>query len=151
MAVFTGKFILVVIFFLIGTSIMAEVPVSYPVQDSHAYTRAGTASYAATGSGMQWQLRPGEDIPQIIRLMFPKDSTARDNLVRAIIHTNPGHFPDKTYRSLPSGTTFYFPDLRTIGTYAKPAARTRKPDAAKKSAGNTPQQINASSCSLRFE
>lgn len=120
---------------------MAEVPVLYPAQDSHAYTRAGTASYAATGSGMQWQLRPGEDIPQIVRLMFPKDSTARDNLVRAIIHTNPGHFPDKTYRSLPSGIIFHFPDLRTIGAYAKPATKTRKPDTAKKSVGNTPQHI----------
>jgi hypothetical protein len=139
MAFLTGKLIFVVIFFLTGTSATAEVPVSYPEKDNHAYT--GTSIRPATGPGMQWQLRPGENIPHIVRLMFPKDSTARDNLVRAIIHTNPGHFPDKTYRPLPPGTTFYFPDLRTIGAYAKPAARTRKPDTAKKSAGNAPQQI----------
>lgn len=138
MAFFTGKLIFVVIFFLTSTSATAEVLVSYAEKDHHAYD--GTAIRPATGSGMQWQLRPGEDIRQIARLIFPRDPTARDNLVRAIIHTNPGHFPDKTYRPLPADATFYFPDLRTTGAYAKPAARIRKPDATLKSAGSTPQQ-----------
>ncbi len=68
---------------------------------------------------MSWQIMPGEDIAETARLVYPKDSVARDNLLRAIIRINPEHFPQGTNRSLTAGTIIQFPDLRTIGSYAK--------------------------------
>ena len=125
MVAFLGKLIVVIIFFLSGTSAAVEVPVSFPTQDSIAHTKTIAAADNAVTAGMQWQILPGEDILQIARLMFPKNSVARDTFIRAIIRTNPEHFPDQIYRSLPSGAIIHIPDLRTIGAYAKPAAKTR--------------------------
>ena len=71
-----------------------------------------------------WQILPGEDIAETARLIYPKDSASRDNLVRAIIRINPEHFPQGTHRLLTAGTIIQFPDLRTIGTYAKQSSIT---------------------------
>ena len=129
MAAFISGLILVVIFFLTGTSVVAEVPVSYPVQDSVANKKTA-ANHRASTPGMQWEILPGEDILQIARLMFPKDSVARDKFIRTIIHTNSEHFPAGTYQPLPTGTIIYIPDLRMINTYSGSSATTRKPSVA---------------------
>ena len=75
---------------------------------------------------MLWQIRPGEDILQIARLIFPENATAWNNLVRAIIQINPEHFPGGVYRPISAGTTLHIPDLRTISAYAKPATQSRR-------------------------
>lgn len=130
MAAFSGKLIFIILI-LTGTLVKAEVPVSYPTQDNIPRTGTDTAaSYNAAKSGMQWQILPGEDIKQIAQLVFPKDSVARDNFIRAIIHTNPRHFPGGTYQPLPAGTIIHIPDLRTISAYAKPAAKLKKSNTA---------------------
>lgn len=130
MAAFSGKLIFIVLI-LTGTLVKAEVPVSYPAQDNIVRTGIDAASSHNTEKhGIQWQILPGEDIKQIAQLMFPKDSVARDNFIRAIIHTNPRHFPDGTYQPLPAGTIIHIPDLRTISIHAKPAAKTKKPNTA---------------------
>lgn len=127
MAAFSGKLIFFIILFLTGTLVKAEVPVSYPAQENSTRTGIDAASSPnATKSGMQWQILPGEDIMQIARLMFPKDPAARDNFIRAIIHTNPEHFPGGTYQPVPAGSIIQIPDLRTISAYAKPAVKTKK-------------------------
>ncbi len=127
MAAFSGKLIFIFILFLTGTLAKAEVPVSYPAQENSTRTGIDAASSPnATKSGMQWQILPGEDIMQIARLMFPIDPAARDNFIRAIIHTNPEHFPGGTYQPVPAGSVIQIPDLRTISTYAKPAVKTKK-------------------------
>lgn len=130
MAAFSGKLIFSILI-LAGTLVKAEVPVSYPTQDNIPRTGTDTASnYNAAKSGMQWQILPGENIKQIAQLMFPKDSVARDNFIRAIIHTNPRHFPDGTYQPLPAGAIIHIPDLRTISIHAKPAAKAKKSNTA---------------------
>ena len=130
MAAFSGKLIFIILI-LAGTLVKAEVPVSYPTQDNLPRTGTDTASdYNAAKSGMQWQILPGEDIKQIAQLMFPKDSVARDSFIRAIIHTNPRHFPGGTYQPLPAGTIIHIPDLRTISVHGKPAAKTKKSNTA---------------------
>lgn len=130
MAAFSGKLIFIILI-LAGTLVKAEVPVSYPMQDNLPHTGTDTASdYNVAKSGMQWQILPGEDIKQIAQLMFPKDSVARDSFIRAIIHTNPRHFPGGTYQPLPAGTIIHIPDLRTISVHARPAAKTKKSNTA---------------------
>lgn len=127
MVAFSGKLVFIIVFILTGTSVMAEVPVSYPTQDN--ITRTGidaASSHTAAKSGVQWQILPGEDIKQIARMMFPKDPVARDNFIRAIIYTNLEHFPDGIYQPVPAGSILRIPDLRTISAYAKPAAKTKK-------------------------
>jgi len=131
MAAFSRKLIFIIILILAGTLAKAEVPVSYPTQDN--ITRKGinaVSSHNAAKSGEQWQILPGEDIMQIARKMFPKDPVARDNFIRAIIHTNPERFPGGTYQPLPAGTIIHIPDLRTISAYARPVAKTKKSNAA---------------------
>jgi len=131
MAAFSGKLIFFIILFLTGTLVKAEVPVSYPAQENSTRTGIDAASSPnATKSGMQWQILPGEDIMQIARLMFPKDPAVRDNFIRAIIHTNPEHFPGGTYQPVPAGSIIQIPDLRTISTYTKPAVKTKKSNPA---------------------
>mgnify|MGYP003386078428 CR=1 FL=1 len=130
MAAFSGKLIFIILI-LAGTLVKAEVPVSYQTQDNTPRTGTDTAfDYSAVKSGIQWQILPGEDIKQIARLIFPKDSVARDNFIRAIIHANPRHFPGGTYQSLPAGTIIHIPDLRTISVHRKPAAKTKKSNTA---------------------
>jgi hypothetical protein len=68
---------------------------------------------------ISWQILPGEDIAETARLVYPKDPVARDSLIRAIIRINPDHFPQGTNRLLAAGTVIQFPDLRTVGAYAK--------------------------------
>lgn len=127
MAAFSSKLIFIIILLLTGTLVKAEVPVSSPAPDNFARNGiAAASSHNATGSREHWQIRPGEDIMQIARLMFPEDPVARNNFIRAIIHTNPEHFPGGTYQPLPAGTIIHFPDLRTISNYAKPATRTKE-------------------------
>lgn len=84
---------------------------------------------------MMWQILPGEDIRETARLIYPQNSAARDNLIRAIIRINPQHFPGGGYQPLAAGTIIHFPDLRTIGAYAKTAKQSHKAPAVKK----TPQ------------
>lgn len=80
----------------------------------------GTAITAsAAHPPFPWQILPGEDIAETARLIYPKDAMARENLVRAIIRINPDHFPQGANRQLAAGTVIQFPDLRTIGAYAK--------------------------------
>lgn len=123
MAVLRSKLILIVIFLLTGTSVVAEVPVLYPAQDTAVYKKA--AANHPAHLAMQWELLPGENIQQIARLMFPKDSIARSKFIRAVIHTNPEHFPAGTYQPLAAGTVIHIPDLRSIHAYSVPAVRKR--------------------------
>ena len=130
MAAFSGKLIFIILI-LAGTLVKAEVPVSNQTQDNIPRTGTDTVfDYNAVKSGIQWRILPGEDIKQIARLIFPKDSVARNNFIHAIIHTNPRHFPDGTYQPLPAGTIIHIPDLRAISTYAKPATKTKKSNTA---------------------
>ncbi len=124
MVAFSSKLILVVIFSLAGASVLAEAPVPYPTQDNAVHKKS------AANLAMQWELLPGESILQIARLMFPKDSTTRDTFVRAVIRTNPEHFPTGTYQPLPAGTVIHIPDLRTINAYSAPAVKKRRPSAS---------------------
>ncbi|SEF73139.1 hypothetical protein [Nitrosomonas ureae] len=121
-----GKLITVVLFLLTGTSVSAEVPVSYSESDSNPSSHIGVSKQESSRPGMLWQIRPGEDILQIARLIFPEDIHARRNLVRAIIQSNPEHFPGGAYRPIPAGATLHIPDLRTINASAKPATQSRQ-------------------------
>ncbi|UJP07307.1 MAG: hypothetical protein LZF84_09760 [Nitrosomonas sp.] len=123
MIVSRGKLFIVILLFLTGTSVSAEVPVSHSERDHTAQQKTVNPADNAARPGMQWQILPGENIPQIGHLMFPHDTVARDAFVRAVIRTNPEHFPDGTYRPIPAGTVIHIPDLRTIGKYAKPAIK----------------------------
>ena len=144
MAAFSGKLIFIIILFLTGTLVKAEVPVSYSTQDNITRTAIDAASsHNAEKSGAQWQILPGEDIKQIARLMFPKDPVARDNFVRAIIHTNPEHFPSGLYKPVPAGTILHIPDLRTLNAYTKPAAKAKKSSTA-----SSPNQTKSSESTL---
>lgn len=119
------KLIFVIICFLAGTSVAVEVPVSSPTQDSVA-NKETVANDPVTTPGMRWQMLPGEDIYQIAGLMFPKDLVTRNQLIRAIIDTNPEHFPGGIYQPLPPGTIVHMPALRTISAYSKPTVKSRK-------------------------
>ncbi|MEQ1720435.1 MAG: hypothetical protein ABL887_04910 [Nitrosomonas sp.] len=72
-------------------------------------------------SGQDWQIRSGENIPQIARQIFPNDPVSSNQLVRAIILANPEHFPNGVNQSIPDGTIIRIPDLRTIYRYAEPS------------------------------
>ncbi|MBS0423829.1 MAG: hypothetical protein JSR71_05235 [Proteobacteria bacterium] len=124
---------LLIVFFLslTGTPVSAEVPVSYPGHDTSAHTKTTSPAGRAVKPGMHWQILPGEDIPQIARLMFPDNARTRDAFLRAVIRKNPELFPDGIYQSIPAGTTIYIPDLRTIGAYAKPARKAHPSNAAR--------------------
>ncbi|SEQ36611.1 type IV pilus assembly protein FimV [Nitrosomonas ureae] len=121
-----GKLIAVLLFLLTGTSVPAEVPVSYSGSGSYSSSNTGVSKQESSRPGMLWQIRPGEDILQIARLIFPDATQARKNLVHAIIQNNPEHFPGGVYRPIPAGTTLHIPDLRTISAYAKPATQSRQ-------------------------
>ena len=142
MIVSRGKLLIVILLFLTGTSVSAEVPVSHSERDHIAQQKTGNPASNAARPGMQWQILPGEDIPQIGHLMFPHDAVARDAFVRAVIRTNPEHFPDGTYRPITAGTVIHIPDLRTIGQYAKPATKAH-PSNSSRSANKRPPQASA--------
>lgn len=101
-------------------------------------TRSASAQNPAR-PGMMWQILPGEDIRETARLIYPQNPAARDNLIRAIIRTNPQHFPGGGYQPLAAGTIIHFPDLRTIGAYAKTAKQSHKAPAVKKTPQSQPQ------------
>ena len=143
MIVSCGKLLIVILLFLTGTSVSAEVPVSHSERDHIAQQKTGNPAGNAARPEMQWQILPGEDIPQIGHLMFPHDAVARDAFVRAVIRTNPEHFPDGTYRPIPAGTVIHIPDLRTIGKYAKPATKAH-PSNSSRGANKRPPQASAS-------
>ncbi|MEK7778714.1 MAG: hypothetical protein AAB293_01380 [Pseudomonadota bacterium] len=91
-------------------------------------------------SGQDWQIRSGENIPQIARQIFPNDPASSNRLVRAIILANPEHFPNGVNQSIPDGTIIRIPDLRTIYRYAEPSHnKERKKIAAENSDLTTPQ------------
>jgi hypothetical protein len=101
------------------------------------------------GPGTNLKTAAGESPESIARIMFPRDRNAQRNLARAIIHTNPGLFPDQRSRQLPAGTTLFIPDLRTVraivAALPPPAARPApapKP-AAKPSATVPPSAVSA--------
>ena len=142
MIVSRGKLFIVILLFLTGTSVSAEVPVSHSERDHIVQQKTGNPAGNAARPGMQWQILPGEDIPQIGHLMFPHDAAARDAFVRAVIRTNPEHFPDRTYRPIPAGTVIHIPDLRTIGKYAKPATKAH-PSNSSRGANKRPPQASA--------
>lgn len=125
MVAFVSRLIFVVIFLLAGTSVATEVPVFYPKQDSVANKKV-TTDHPTSKRGLQWEILPGEDILQIARLMFPNDSAARDNFIRAIIHINPEHFPAGTYQPVSIGTIIQIPDLKIIDAYSEPSDKTRE-------------------------
>ena len=141
MIVSRGKLFIVILLFLTGTSVSAEVPVSHSELDHTAQQKTVNPADSAVRPGMQWQILPGENIPQIGHLMFPHDAAARDAFVRAVIRTNPEHFPDGIYRPIPAGTVIHIPDLRTIGKYAKPATKAHP---SKSSHGTNKRQPQAS-------
>ncbi|PSJ17671.1 type IV pilus assembly protein FimV [Nitrosomonas supralitoralis] len=145
MVAIIGKLITVILFFLTGTSVSAEVPVSYSESESISSNRIDASRQENTRQGMPWQIRPGEDILQIARLIYPENAAARDTLIRAIIQTNSEHFPDGIYQPIPIGTTIHIPDLRTINAYAKPATQSRQPKSAKDSATRKPQETTTRS------
>jgi hypothetical protein len=142
MIVSRGKLLIVILLFLTGTSVSAEVPVSHSERDHIVQQKTGNPAGNAARPGMQWQILPGEDIPQIGHLMFPHDAVARDAFVRAVIRTNPEHFPDGIYRPIPAGTIIHIPDLRTIGQYAKPATKAH-PSNSSRGANKRPPQASA--------
>jgi hypothetical protein len=130
-----SKLCVVFFLFLTGTPVSAEVPVSYSGHDHSAQAKAASRADHASKPGMHWQILPGEDIPQIARLMFPDNARMRDAFMRAVIRKNPELFPDGVYQPIPTGTTVYIPDLRTIGAYAKPARKAHPSNAARASRG----------------
>lgn len=90
---------------------------------------------------ISWQILPGEDIAETARLVYPKDPVARDSLIRAIIRINPDHFPQGTNRLLAAGTVIQFPDLRTVGAYAKrTVGKQQKQSRIHRETRNRPQQ-----------
>ncbi|WP_297324090.1 hypothetical protein [Nitrosomonas sp.] len=119
MVALISKLILVAIFSLASASVVAETAAAYSGQDNAVHKKA-------TNRTMQWELLPGENILQIARLMFPKDSTTRDTFIRAVIRINPEHFPAGTYQPLPAGTVIHIPDLRTIHAYSAPTVKKRR-------------------------
>ena len=121
--------ITVVTFLLIDSSVAYESPVSDSAQESIVNHESVPSRHAAN-SGMFWQILPGENIHQIASLMFPDEPTVRDSFIRAVIRTNPELFPDGIYQPLPTGTTIFIPDLRTINTYSRSLSKAQKPSKA---------------------
>ena len=131
-----SRSILIVFFlFLTDTPVSAEVPVAYPGSGHSAQAEAASSADHAAKPGMHWQILPGEDLPQIARLMFPDNARMRDAFIRAVIRKNPQLFPDGFYQPIPAGTTVYIPDLRTIGAHAKPVRKAHASNAARASQG----------------
>ncbi len=145
MVAIIGKLITIFLFFLTGTSVLAEVPVSYSELDSHSSSQIHVSKQESSRPGMPWQIRPGEDILQIARLIYPKNTAAQDHLIRAIIRINSKHFPDGIYQPIPAGTTLHIPDLRTISAYAKPAAQSQQSKSTKKPSEYKPQETTVES------
>lgn len=101
---------------------------------------------------ISWQILPGEDIAETARLVYPKDPIARDGLIRAIIRINPDHFPQGTNRLLAAGTVIQFPDLRTVGAYAKrTVGRQQKQSRAHREIRNRPQQTPADNIAAQLK
>lgn len=121
--------IVVVTFLLIDSSVAYESPASDSTQDSITHHQSTPDRHEAN-SGMLWQILPGENIHQIASLMFPDQPTVRDSFIRAVIRTNPELFPNGVSQSLPTGTTIFIPDLRTISTYSRSPSKAQKPSKA---------------------
>lgn len=101
---------------------------------------------------ISWQILPGEDIAETARLVYPKDPVARDSLIRAIIRINPDHFPQGTNRLLAAGTVIQFPDLRTVGAYAKRTAdRQQKQSRIHRETRNRLQQTPADNIAAQLK
>lgn len=128
-----GKLLLAAILLLTGPG--AGTALSDPDNTRIATDTRSASAQNPARPGMMWQILPGEDIRETARLIYPQNPSARDNLIRAIIRTNPQHFPGGGYQPLAAGTIIHFPDLRTIGAYAKTAKQSHKAPAVKK----TPQ------------
>ena len=134
MAILASRFIFVAIVLLSTVSALAGANDSYP-------SKPGSDADAQP-SGFAWELLPGEDILYIARSMFPNDKLTREKLIRAIIRNNPEHFLDGHYRALTPGIVIHLPDLRTLDTYARPAAGLKRPGQERKQqpAMRKPQQ-----------
>jgi hypothetical protein len=101
---------------------------------------------------ISWQILPGEDIAETARLVYPKDPVARDSLIRAIIRINPDHFPQGTNRLLAAGTVIQFPDLRTVGAYAKrTVSRQQKQNRVHQETRNRLQQTPADNIAAQLK
>ncbi len=115
-----------------------ETPVLSPVADNALTPQR--EKMPSSFSGQDWQIRSGEDIPQIAHQIFPNDPASSNQLVRAIILANPEHFPNGVNQSIPDGTIIRIPDLRTIYRYAESSHnKKRKKIAAENSDLTTPQ------------
>lgn len=132
MTVPIGKILFAALFLL--TSLCTEAALSDPGNNRIAKSSAQNPARP----GMMWQILPGEDIRETAQLIYPNNPAARDNLIRAIIRSNPQHFPDAKYQPLTAGTIIHFPDLRTIGAYAKTTTRSHKTPTVKESPKNQP-------------
>ena len=134
MAIIASRFIFVAIVLLSTVSAFAGANDLYPSKpDSDLDTLP---------SGFAWELLPGEDILYIARSMFPNDKLTREKLIRAIIRSNPEHFPDGRYRALTPGIVIHLPDLRTLDAYARPTVGTKRagPEIKQQPAIRKPQQ-----------
>ncbi|UJP05442.1 MAG: hypothetical protein LZF61_00205 [Nitrosomonas sp.] len=80
---------------------------------------AQQSGYDVVHRSIPWRILAGEDLTETARLIYPRDSSAREHLIRAIIRINPDQFPYGVIQSLEPGTVIQFPDLRTIGVQAK--------------------------------
>lgn len=136
-----GKLLFAALLLLIG--LCAEAALSDPDNHRIASDAPKTSTQNPARPGMMWQILPGEDIRETARLIYPQNSVARNNLIRAIIRTNPQHFPGGSYQPLAAGTIIHFPDLRTIGAYAKTEKRAHKISPVKKSPKPQPQTAPA--------
>lgn len=136
MTVSIGKILFAALFLL--TSLCAEAALSDPDNNRIEPNARKSSALNPGRPGILWQILPGEDIRETARLIYPHNPAARDNLIRAIIRSNPQHFPDAKYQPLAAGTIIHFPDLRTIGAYAKTTNRSHKTSSVKKSPENQP-------------
>lgn len=132
-----GKMLFAALLILAG--LCAEAALSDPDNHRVASDTPKTSTQSPARPGMMWQILPGEDIRETARLIYPQNSIARNNLIRAIIRTNPQHFPGGSYQPLAAGTIIHFPDLRTIGVYAKTEKKSHKTSPVKKSPKPQPQ------------
>lgn len=129
-------YIQLVIFLLLlgnGAHLLATntAPVVNAPRDNTQTQRSDESTLAL--SGQNWQIKPGENIFQIAQLVYPSNAIARDSLVRAIIKSNPQLFPNSVYQPIPVGTVIYLPDLRDIGSYAKPVHKKQNKAVSKNS------------------
>ncbi|OQW38402.1 MAG: hypothetical protein A4S08_09775 [Proteobacteria bacterium SG_bin4] len=132
-----GKMLFAALLLLAG--VCAEAALSDSDNHRIASDTPRTSTQNPARPGMMWQILPGEDIRETARLIYPQNSVARNNLIRAIIRTNPQHFPGGSYQPLAAGTIIHFPDLRTIGAYAKTEKKSHKTSPVKKSPKPQPQ------------